>query len=453
MRLSLSLKFGLLSALLILIVAGTTTYVLVYQFGRDRTRQLVGHDRELARVLAGLRDGAGRVDFQTLAGFVASSDKADLGLVYAIDLDVKGRLRQGALNPRLFARLDPEYRVLMRQGRARVVEAIAADQVVREGRIKEYALSVPKGSVRLGFDLQRIDRQIGQQTQAGAVILAIGLLLGMLAAAALARNLTRPIRNLAGAMEAVAQGDMDQTVEVTSRDELASLAGSFNQMMRTLRDVRRIRAVSSGYLSAPILGRLLKEEAPLDMATDERAVSVLVASLRGVSMAGGKLTPRALLGLVNEYLAPLLDALISSGGTVFELSPTHVQVIWGAPDDQPNAEVGAVRGALGARDAVAVESRRHGVAGLSMLQVAIGISTGRAAIGNVGSAQRHSYAVVGEPLTFATAIEKLARPGEVLVSEATYGKVQQLVEAHAAAPLMLDDLDEAVPLYRLAKML
>jgi class 3 adenylate cyclase len=417
MRLSLSLKIGLLSALLVLIVAGSTTYLLVFRFGQSQEKSLVTRDRELARVLAGLRDRKGKLDFTALTTFVASADKIETGLVYALHIDGTGKLEQGALNPRLFARLDSRFAVRMRGGRERVLGALTAKKIERAGLIKEYALPVPGGTLRLGFDLRRIDRLIGSQSSVGLLILGIGLLLGTLASVLLARSFGGRIRKLAAAMEAVAAGNLDQTVQVASRDELASLADSFNQMTRALRGTEGQTRLAELYLSAPVAQRVSEQGDPLALAAEERALTVGVFELQGFDEQLQRGAPREAMQLLNDYLAPLIDAVRARGGVVLRLGVGRLQALWGAPTPLPDGELSAVRAALEARDAVDGEARRQQIAGQPALRLRAGLAAGRVALGNIGSAERLAYAAIGQPVTLAERIVAEVPAGEVVITQ------------------------------------
>lgn len=448
MRFSLSVKFALLSALLVLVVAGATTYVLVFRYGQAREEELVARDRELSQVLAGLRRADGRLSFEPIVSFVESSDRVDTGLVYAVELDKAGALQQGSLNPRVFSALDPTYAELVQQGRKQVLEALAAGKVDRRQRIKEYALPVPGGQVRLGFNLRRIDQQISAQTQVGVVILGVGLLLGALGSVVLARRLASPIRRLAGAMEAVANGDLQQTVQVRSSDELASLAQSFNQMMRALREAGHQQQSLAPYLAPAVMKRLTEVDDPLELTPEEGPVTVAFLSLVGVDQLSFELPPRPLLALLNEYLAPVIEAVSRHDGVIYRVDGGRVKAVWGVPEPAPDGELQAVRAVLAARAAVEAEARRQAASGAHALRLRAGVATGRAVAGNLGSARRVSYTVLGAVVEVASETERLARPGELLLAEATFNKVRGRVQTRPAQPLMLAALGEAVPLYR-----
>ncbi|MCK5800787.1 MAG: adenylate/guanylate cyclase domain-containing protein [Deltaproteobacteria bacterium] len=449
MRLSLTLKLGLLSALLILLVAGSTTYVLVFRFGQIRERELVGRDRELARVLAGLRNSRGDVNFKALTTFVASADSVDTGLVYALKLDDDHALRLGALNPKLFARLDPTYRIALKRGNQQVLNDLVRGKIERQGRIKEYALPIPGGVLRLGFDLRRIDRLIAQQTTASLIILGIGLLLGTLASIFLARSFGGKIKRLARAMEAVASGDLNQTVQVKSHDELASLAGSFNLMTRALRATEANKRLARLYLSEKVAERLSRENDPLTLSAEERAVTVGIFEIVGFDEHLAHRSPRESLQLLNEYLAPLLDALHAHGAVVLRLAPAHIQALWGALEGQPDAEIQAVRAAITARDAIDREARGQQIAGLPGLRLRAGVASGQVALGNIGSIDRLAYAAIGQPVDLAARIAAEAQPGDVFIAEQTFRHLPaKEFQATPQLPLPLRDGKE-LPLYRL----
>jgi class 3 adenylate cyclase len=451
-RLSLSIKFGLAAALLVVLIAGVTSYLMVFRFAQASLDELVSRDKELATVLAGLRGADGRLDFTTLRTFVERSDKVDIGLVYVMEVEEGGRIHQGALNPRLFSAMDPDFEVAVREGRARVLEKLAAGTLDLKDKVMLYSYQLRVGTkLRLGFDFQRIERQVAAQQKMGLVILGAGLLVGIVLAVVLSRRLARPVRRLAGAMEAVARGEVNQTVQVTSSDELASLAASFNQMTRALREMARVRELASVYLSPPVVDRLLREANPLEMVAEERAVTVLSAAFDDFGPLARQLSPRETIRLLNEYLAPIIDAVLAEDGLVEEIEGERLVAVWGAPADVVEPELHAIRAALAAQDAVEAEARRQAAAGGLALSLKIGICSGRAVAGNLGSAHRVVYRVLGVAVQIARQVESMAAASEVVVSEATYSKVRQHVNASACAPLMLEDLEEAVPLYRVAR--
>jgi adenylate cyclase len=436
---------------MVFLVVGLTSYVMVFRLAQNSEQEIVSRDRELAKVLAGLRSQEGQLNFEVLKSFVGSSDKVKTGIVYAIEIDDGGEMRQGALNPRLFAALDPTFSRQMRDGRRRVLSLLAESKIERRGRIKEYSLPIGSGILRLGFDLRRIDDQIHAEQRVGLGILLAGLAIGILSAVVLARRLARPVKRLASAMEAVARGEVDQTVQVRSSDELASLARSFNQMTRSLRELSRVRDLFSRYLSPQVAQRILKEANPLEMVAEERAVTVAAFAFHGFASLMRRSPQREAVRILNEHLPPIIDAVVMNGGVVNEIGIGRVLAVWGAPADVVEPERKALIAAMSARDAIVQERRIQAAAGSAGLSLSIGVCTGRAIAANVGAAVRLSYKVLHGAADLAAKIEEMAGPDEILASEATYARVRELFEGAAAPPLMLEDIEDAIPLYRITE--
>jgi class 3 adenylate cyclase len=449
-RFSLSSKFALISVLLVVLAAGGTSVVLLQQFRSSWETELMERDRELAKVLAGLRTRQGRLDFDTLGSFVESSDQVNTGLVYAIELDAKGGIRKGALNPRLFGSLDESFKPLVLQGRQGVLELLAAGKVDRKGKIKETTIRVPGGNLRLGFDLWRIDQQVRAAVQTGLITLGLALLVGVMGSFLLANWLTSPVKRLAGAMNAVARGELDQTVKVSSADELSAMAASFNQMTRTLRERDWGRDSLRPYLSTGVMERILGEDNALEMRAEEGAVTALSVAFGELESLNLLLGASEALRLSNDYLAPIIDAITEHEGVVTRMDGNRLQAVWGLPDAVREPELKSIKGALAAMASARRESKRQAAVGGTVMEPRMGIAAGRAAAGNLGSAKRVEFTVLGGAVELARQIDQLAGPGEVLVNEAAFSKVRDQVRGNAAAPLFLEGMEEAIPLYRVS---
>jgi adenylate cyclase len=251
-------------------------------------------------------------------------------------------------------------------------------------------------------------------------------------------------------MKAVAKGEIEQSVKVNSLDELAGMAASFNQMTQSLRKRHLGREYLRCYLSPEVCERILKEENALEMTPEERNMTVLCLTFHGLTTIGGQHKSLDAFKIFNEYLAPVIDAITDARGVVNLLEGNRLLAVWGVPFPVKEAEYNAILGARAILKAVQSEARRQVTAGGSILEASMGIAAGRAVAGNLGSSKRVEYAVVGNAVELAGHIEKQARPGEILINEAAFSKVRGEVQAAACSPLILEGMEEAVPLYRLA---
>lgn len=445
----LSIKLGLLSGFLTLSAAGMTSVFLVQRAEEQRSVEFAGRDRELAAMLASQRVTTGAAAFDALSSFVEAADRADLGLVYALDLEPSGKLRHGALNPRLFAAIAPRYEHLVHQGRNRVLEQLAHDHIDREGLIKEYSTALADGTLRLGFDLTRAHRQLTELYLGAVLLLAGGAFVGVLMTLLVSGRIARRLRLLRAAIDAAARGELDYTVNIPTHDEIGALAQAFNRMLVALRRFRHLERLWETYLPLAVARRLLREEDPLKLPIEERAVTVLTIELQSDGGAVGPTNPRGMLLLANRYLDPIIDAIHACGGTVLSLSARQLQAVWGAPQDSIESELDAVRAAVMARDEVRNEARRQALAGIPVWQLTAGIAMGRVAVGNLGSALRATYAVIGEAVELSQTIAAIAALDEILITEGVYNKVAVAVQAQRCQPTHAQGTLATMALYRL----
>jgi adenylate cyclase len=264
--------------------------------------------------------------------------------------------------------------------------------------------------------------------------------------------LAQPVKKLAGAMDAVACGALDTMVEVGSSDELVSLACAFNKMTNALRDAAQVRGLFDLYLSHEVAQRILCARNPLELVAEERAVTVLSLSLVDLAQLASQEGLRQMVHVLNENLPSLLEVIMASEGVVTELAGDHLVAVWGAPNDVIDPEYKALRGAFAARLSMEKEGRVHAAAGNPVLRVRMGLCSGRVIAANVGSARRLSYRVLGGAVDLARQVEQLAQPGEILLSESTYLQVKPQLSVSVAPPLMREELEEVIPLYRAERL-
>ncbi len=449
MQRSLLFRLTLVGILITLIFGGGVGVLFLNRGAMFIEEASIDRNRVLAQVLAGLRKNDGALDFRAINSFVESADQVDLGLVYAIECNERGEFRRGVINPRVFARLRARYKRLMLQGRHYVLKRLSAGKIERQGKIKEAKLSVPGGTLRLGFELEHLDKKLKEYNKIGRVLLILLLFVGFSLVWFAAVIVSRPIRKLAESMTSVVRGDSPQLEEVPRPRELATMTYAFNTLNRSIRDEADLRQNLRPYFSTEIMERILKEDNPLELAAEEQPVTVLCGSLRGLSILNGKMKALDGLRLLNEYFAPVIDAIVKYQGVVVTIDGPRLICVWGIPIPVKEPELNAIRAANAARTAVQLESRRQDTMGGEILDLGIGIATGRAAAGNLGSSKRATYLVYGGPVDMAMHIERMAQPGDILVNETAFSKVRHQVQGAACSPLMLDELDEAVPLYRL----
>ncbi|MBI2511402.1 MAG: HAMP domain-containing protein [Opitutae bacterium] len=282
--------------------------------------------------------------------------------------------------------------------------------------------------------LRSLDVELAPARALGRTIL-LGTLLGLavatLAALGLARNLSRPVQQLAAHTRHVAAGDYSQRLDLPRADELGQLATAFNQMTAGLAERDRVRDLLGKVVSPEIATQLLRSD--LQLGGEEREVTILFSDLRDFTTLSEKLPPRELLALLNRYLDRMSAIVEKHGGVIDKYIGDAIMALFGAPVATERAAARALAAAREMKAALAELNRELAAEGKPQLALGIGINTGRVVAGNMGSHTRLNYTVIGDGVNLASRLESLTK-------DASYGTTIIVSEATAVAADALDDL-------------
>jgi class 3 adenylate cyclase len=166
---------------------------------------------------------------------------------------------------------------------------------------------------------------------------------------------------------------------------------------------------------------------------ERRAVTILFGDLRGYTSLAEESQPHEAMSILNAYLARIIEAVYSFGGTVNQILGDGVMALFGAPIDHEDHARRAVAAAL---------EMQHQVNSMVLpafpnvrLQMGIGINSGDVVVGHIGSEQRMDYTAVGDAVNLAARFEQNAGPGQVLVTQATYEGIADYFEVHPIGTL------------------
>ncbi|MCC7539525.1 MAG: HAMP domain-containing protein [Deltaproteobacteria bacterium] len=254
----------------------------------------------------------------------------------------------------------------------------------------------------------------------GSIVLAV------LAAWLVSRRLTAPVRALAVLAKDIAERRFDARADVRSRDELGQLAdalhdaaGDLAASERRIREEAAIRQDLGRYLPAPLVEKVVAREQDMGLGGRRCTITVLFADVVAFTPLAEKLEPERAVAILNELFTLLTEVVFRHGGMVDKFVGDCVMAVWGAPEE---CDDHAERALLAAEDmlrwletANATWESRFGVS----LQLAIGVSSGAAVVGNVGSESRMEYTAIGDVVNVAARLESIARPQQILVTEAT----------------------------------
>jgi hypothetical protein len=153
--------------------------------------------------------------------------------------------------------------------------------------------------------------------------------------------------------------------------------------------------------------------------------------------------------VLNGYLARMADLVIAHGGTINEFIGDAIFAVFGAPLDQPDHAERAAAAALAMQGAMDELNRGHAARGWPRFEMGIGVNTGEAVVGNIGSEQRAKYAVVGAAVNLAARVEGCTVGGQIFVTTSTLERIRDLAEVGEPVRVELKGIAEPVLLYEL----
>ena len=174
---------------------------------------------------------------------------------------------------------------------------------------------------------------------------------------------------------------------------------------------RKVRSAFGHYLAPALVERLAEDPGQLRLGGEKRDMTVLFCDVRGFTAMAERLDAETLTDLINRLLTPLTEAIMRRGGTVDKYMGDCVMAFWNAPLDDPDHARNACRAALAMATLMeplnaelAAEAAAEGRP-YPPLRVGVGLNSGEAVVGNVGSEQRFDYSVLGDEVNLAARLE------------------------------------------------
>ncbi len=171
------------------------------------------------------------------------------------------------------------------------------------------------------------------------------------------------------------------------------------------RQKRFIKQAFEQYLSPMVIGELIESPDKLRLGGERRELTIFFSDLAGFTRISEGLSPEELTGLLNDYLSVMTDIILDEGGTVDKYEGDAIIAFWNAPLSQKDHAVRAVRAALRCQAALArlrPDFRRQVGHELFMR---IGLNSGPAVVGNMGSHKRFDYTMIGDSVNLAARLE------------------------------------------------
>jgi len=260
-----------------------------------------------------------------------------------------------------------------------------------------------------------------------ASVFFMALFLFMLGGRGIAGKITRPVTILAEGARKIEHGQYELKIEVNQQDELGQLAQRFNAMAKGLAERAKVRSLLGKVVSPAIAEQLINKG--VELGGEDRQATILFCDIRNFTALCEAHSAKQVITLLNELLTQLSGVIDQHQGVIDKYIGDAVMAIFGVPViDQQQAQH-AVYAALAMQHQLISINKQLVQRKLPEIGLGIGIHSALVVAGNMGSATRLNYTVIGDGVNLSSRIEGLTKyyGVEILVSEATKVRCPELI--------------------------
>ncbi|MDH3672447.1 MAG: adenylate/guanylate cyclase domain-containing protein [Gammaproteobacteria bacterium] len=279
------------------------------------------------------------------------------------------------------------------------------------------------------------------------VLLFIGLGMAVLASLLIGFRVVRPLQALRQGVARIGGGELDHRIDVQTGDELQVFADEFNQMTAKLREsyanIERVSQLKRFF--SPQLTELIVSSDEQKLTDDHRReITVVFCDLRNFTEFSSIAEPEEAMRVLREYYKAIGSLLRRFEATIEHFAGDGLMAFFNDPLPCPDPEARAVRMAVMMQHDVGelIEAwRKRGI----KLGFGIGISSGYATLGHIGSEEQFHYAAIGSVANLASRLCDEARSGQILITEAVCAAVEELADVERIGELSLKGFPKSVP--------
>ena len=209
------------------------------------------------------------------------------------------------------------------------------------------------------------------------------------------------------------------------------------------------RANYSRFMPEYVVKQLLERPNSFKLGGINQTITVLFADIRGFTSYSEAENPENIVGLLNRYFSAMSEIIFGHGGTLDKYIGDGLMAIFGAPTASPQDADNALQTAIDMQKSLQALNQELKAEGFPPIQIGIGLHTGVATIGYIGSDRRSEYTAIGDTVNLASRLESSAAPGQILISEATAKAAEKTYEIILQEPLQVKNRVQPVSLFEL----
>jgi adenylate cyclase len=214
------------------------------------------------------------------------------------------------------------------------------------------------------------------------------------------------------------------------------------------RERRQLRSAFKTYVSKQMLAQILNNPQSLSLSGQRKEMTIMFSDVRKFSTLSDKIEPEVIHRLLNLYFSQMTQIAFKYDGFVDKFIGDGLLCFFGDPISHPDHALRAVHAAVDMQRAVReLGPEIEEQLGLAPIVIRIGINTGPVIVGNMGSAERMEYTVLGSEVNLAQRLEASATPGQIMISGKTYEHVKQDIQVRDMGNIRVKGFEKPVQVY------
>ena len=273
------------------------------------------------------------------------------------------------------------------------------------------------GYALLSFDRSMLATAKNQTIHMVITTTMVMIGLGIMASIVMGNRLTRPINELITVSQAIVDGNYNFHVHERRKDELGILMESMNAMSKGLLRKEQVERVFSRYVSESVAKQVLQDVEQVKLGGQHVNASVLFADIVGFTHLSESMLPEDISKLLNLYFTYIADAVRFCGGHIDKYIGDCAMIVFGVPEKDPDHIFSAAACAWMINRLIDRVNQYRLIREEIPIQLRIGLNSGVMIAGNMGSADRMEYTVVGDTVNLASRLSHAGKPGQIIFTE------------------------------------
>jgi len=235
----------------------------------------------------------------------------------------------------------------------------------------------------------------------------------------------------------------------TQSIQLKGYAKDLAQAYKRLKEEEGLRDKLSRYVGQNLLDKLVSSKNDILFENERREVTILFADIRSFTTMSERMPAEDVVSMLNEYFTAMVDVIFRNNGVLDKFVGDEIMAIFGllSPDNNP-PHYNAIKTAIEMQEANDILMKSRSLLGKETFVIGIGINTGNAILGNVGSRNRMDYTVIGDCVNTAARLQAVAEGGEIIIGAETYERSKDLFRLKKKGKIKLKNKKKPVLCYK-----